>query len=90
MIKFTPTAATSYPLSTFSLNKKLTEVETIKFLGLQLNNRLTCKEHIGFLPHKLSTVGFLMRILSNVLNISSLKAVYYAYYHSLVKYIRQS
>jgi hypothetical protein len=38
------------------------------------------------LLHKLSPVGFLMRKLSYVLSINNLKSVYYAYYHSLVKY----
>jgi hypothetical protein len=58
MIKFTPTAAMSYPLYTLFFNKKLNEVESIKFLGLQLDNHLTCKEHIDFLLHKLSSVCF--------------------------------
>jgi hypothetical protein len=48
MIKFTPTAATCYPLHTLFFNKTLKEVETIKFLGLQLDKHLTCKGHIDF------------------------------------------
>jgi hypothetical protein len=86
MIKFTTTAAMSYPLYTLFFNKKLNEAEKIKFLGLQLDNHLTCKEHIDFLLHKLSTVCFQLRKLSNIVNIKSLKAVYYAYYYSVVKY----
>jgi hypothetical protein len=60
----------------------------MKFLGLQLDNHLTCKGHIDFLLHKLSTVRCLMRKLYYILNtsINGLKTVYYAYYHSLVKY----
>jgi hypothetical protein len=64
----------------------LHDVETIKFLGLQLDNHLTCKGHINVLLHKLSTACFLMRKLYYILNINGLKTVYYAYYHSLVKY----
>jgi hypothetical protein len=44
------------------------------------------KAHIDQLLHKLSTVGFLMQKLSYVLSINNIKSVYYAYYHSLVKY----
>jgi hypothetical protein len=61
-------------------------VETIKFLGLQLDNHLTCKGYIDLLLHKLNTVGDLMRKLSYILSIKNLKSVYYAHCHSLVKY----
>ena len=67
-------------------SKVLQEVETMKFLGLQLDNHLNCKGHIDFLLHKLSTLCFLMRKLYHTLNINGLKTVYYAYYHSLVNY----
>jgi hypothetical protein len=58
----------------------------MKFLGLQLDNHLTCKGHIDFLLHKLSTLCFLMRKLYYTLNTNELKTVYYACYHSLVNY----
>jgi hypothetical protein len=51
-----------------------------------LDNRLTFKVHVNQLLHKLSMVGFQMRKLSYVLSINNLKSVYYAYYHSLIKY----
>jgi hypothetical protein len=69
MIKFIPTTATNYPVHTLFFNKMLKVAETIKFLGLQLDNQLTCKEHIDLLIHKLSTVCFLMRKLSYILSI---------------------
>jgi hypothetical protein len=58
MIKFIPTSATSYTLHTSFFNKMAEVVETIKFLGLQLDNHLTCKGHIDLLLHKLNTVVF--------------------------------
>jgi hypothetical protein len=67
-------------------NKSFSEAETIKFLGLQLDNHLTCKGHIDLLLHKLSTVSFLMGKLYYMLNINDLKTVYSAYCHSLVQY----
>jgi hypothetical protein len=39
-------------------------VDMITFLGMQLDNPLSCKGHINLLLHELSTVGFLMRKLS--------------------------
>jgi hypothetical protein len=86
IIKFTPTAATSNPLNLTFYDKTLIEVETIKFVGLQLDNHLTCKGHIDVLLHKLNTVCFLIRKLYHILNINEFKTIYFAYYHSLVKY----
>jgi hypothetical protein len=85
-INFTPTTATCYPLNLRVDDKSFLEAETIKFLGLQLDNHLTYKGHTeDLLLHKLSTVCFLMRKLYYILNINDLKTIYYAYYHSLVK-----
>jgi hypothetical protein len=56
IIKFTTTASACYPLNLVIHNKALKEVETIKFLGLQLDNHLTCKGHTDFLLHKVSTL----------------------------------
>jgi hypothetical protein len=41
-IKFTPTTATCYPLNLMVDDKSFLEAETIKFLGLHLDNHLTC------------------------------------------------
>jgi hypothetical protein len=86
IVKFTPIQTTSYSLHTLYFNDRLNEAELIKFLGLQLDNHLTCREHIESLTHKLSSVCFQIRKLSNILNLENLKVIYYAYYHSLVKY----
>jgi hypothetical protein len=85
LIKFSPTAVTSYSLKS-SMAKKVSEIGRLKFLGLQLDNHLTYKEHIDYLCHKLSTICFQMRKLTNLLNANSLKTVYYVYYHSVIKY----
>jgi hypothetical protein len=81
MIKFTPTILIDYSLKTLLLNSILKTAEST-FLGLQMDNHLTCKAHVNQLLHKLSMVGFQMRKLSYVLSINNLKSVYYAYYHT--------
>jgi hypothetical protein len=75
MIKFIPTSATSHPLQTLFFNEMVEVVEMIKFLGLQLDNHLTCKGHIDLLLHKLNTAGFIMRKLSYILSIKNLKSI---------------
>jgi hypothetical protein len=41
---------------------------------------------MNFLLHKLSSVCFIMRTLSPILNIQTLRTVYFAHFHSLVNY----
>jgi hypothetical protein len=86
MIKFTPTVLIDYPLKTLLLNLILKTAESTTFLSLQLDNHLTCKTRVNQLLHKLSMEGFQMQKLSYVLSINNLKSVYYAYYHTLIKY----
>jgi hypothetical protein len=59
MIKFTPTILIDFPLETLLLNSILKTAEST-FLGLQLENHLTCKAHVNQLLHKLSMVEFQM------------------------------
>jgi len=62
----------------------LQEVETIKFLGLQLDNQITWKNHIQLLLRKSSSACLLMRQLCYILNTVSLKLINFADFHSLV------
>lgn len=62
----------------------LLEVETIKSLGLQLDNQITWKNHIQLLLRKLGSTCLLMRQLYYILNIDSLKPINFADFHSVV------
>jgi hypothetical protein len=66
--------------------QSLPEVETTKFLGLQIDNSFSWKSHVSILSKKLSTVCFIMRRLYHVLTIDSLKLIYFAHFQSIVKY----
>jgi hypothetical protein len=61
-------------------------VEIINFLGLNLDNQITWKNHIQLFLRKLNSACFLMRRICSVLNIDSLKLVYFAEFHLIVKY----
>jgi uncharacterized protein YlbG (UPF0298 family) len=82
MIKFTPT---DYPLKIFLLNTMLKTAESTTFLGLQLDNHLTCKAHVNQLLHKLSTVGFQMRKLhrSATKKLHTILLLFIIYFYSL-------
>jgi len=42
--------------------------------------------HINYLLNKLSVVCFIMRRLVHMLNVETLKTVYFAHFHSVTKY----
>jgi hypothetical protein len=86
ILKFTHTLTTNYQLNISFLDTILKTAESVTFLGLQMDNHLMHKTHINHLLHKMSTLSFLMRKLLKLLSINNLKSVYYAYFHSLVKY----
>jgi hypothetical protein len=67
-------------------DKKLTTVDSIKFLGLTLDNLLSWKKHnVGIVP-KFSAATFAMRIVKPFLSFDSLKLIYYSYFHSILTY----
>ena len=65
-------------------DKKLTTVNSIKFLGLTLDNSLSWKKHIEATVPKLSAATFAMRVVQPLLSLDSLKLIYYSYFHSIL------
>jgi len=60
-----------YPPNLVCADQALTELYTIKFLGLHLDNHPMLKSHIDFILHKLVTACFVI-ILSHVLDIDAI------------------
>jgi hypothetical protein len=67
-------------------DKKLTTVDSIKFLGLTLDNSLSWKKHIEAIVPKLSAATFAMRAVQPFLSLDSFKLIYYSYFHSILSY----
>jgi len=67
-------------------DKKLTTADSIKFLGLTLDNSLSWKKHIEAIVPKLSAAAFAMRAVQPFLSLDSLKLIYYSYFHSMLIY----
>ena len=67
-------------------DKKVTAVDSIKFLGLTLDNSLSWKRYIEAITHKLSASTFAMRVVQPLLSLDSLKLIYYSYFHSILSY----
>lgn len=67
-------------------NTYLNSVSSTKFLGLQIDNNLNWKKHINYIINKLSAACFSLRVLSPLVSRTTLKQVYYAYFHSILTY----
>ena len=85
-VQFIPHKVCCYPLNLTYADQILVEINTVKLLGLQLDSHHTWKTHINSLLHKLSTVCFIMRRLSLMLNIDTLRIVHFVHFHTLIKY----
>jgi hypothetical protein len=85
-VKFLSYKAPLYPLHLIDANQTLSVTDTIQFLGLHLDSHLSWKSHTNVLVRKLSSVCYVMRKLSNILNIVTLRIAYFAYFQSCVKY----
>ena len=57
-----------------------------KFLVMHTDNQLNWKCYIDLILPKLSTAGFIIRRLFHVLNPEILQMVYYAFFHSVIRY----
>jgi hypothetical protein len=85
IVKFTTTSLPHYPLAVGYADKLIKET-SIKFLGVQIDNHLNWKSHINQIIHKMSAACFAFRKLFHILNLDALWMVYFAYFHSVIKY----
>ena len=66
-------------------NNKIANTCNTKFLGLTLDNTLSCKTHIDTIIPKLSS-SFAIRTVKTLLSQDSLRMVYYSYFYSIMTY----
>jgi hypothetical protein len=85
-VKFLSYKAPIYPLHLIYADKTLSVTDTIKFLGLHLDSHLSWKSHTNVLLKKLSSVCYVMRKISYILNIDTLRIIYFAHFQSLINY----
>ena len=57
-----------------------------KFLGLQIDNHINCKNDIEQMIPKLSGSCYAIKLMVPLSNINTLKSIHYAYFHSVIKY----
>jgi hypothetical protein len=57
-----------------------------KFLGLQIDNHLNWQNHTNQLVPELTSACYAIRSMQHTSNIDILKSIYFAYFHSSIKY----
>jgi hypothetical protein len=67
-------------------DKEINQVSNIKFLGLEIDQRLNWKTHIEQTIPTLSTACYAVRSMFHFSNLDALKMIYFAYFHSIMKY----
>ena len=66
--------------------KYIEEAVNTEFLGLQIDNHLTWKNHIEQMIPKLREAYYAVTSIVHVCNINTLNSIYYAYFYSVIKY----
>jgi hypothetical protein len=84
--KFTTINVPQCRLSSGYNDKYIEESAQTKFLGLQMGNHLNWKNHIDQLIPKFNGACYRVRSLLHINNTYMLKSIYFAYFHSLMKY----
>jgi len=67
-------------------NNFITNISYTKFLGVRMDNTLPWNNHIDLLVKKLSTTCHIIRNAKTYMSASSLKMIYYAFFHSAMSY----
>jgi len=67
-------------------NNFITNSSYTKFLAVTMNNTLSWNNHIDKLMKKLSKACYIIRNLKTYMSASSLKVIYYAFFHSVMNY----
>jgi hypothetical protein len=57
-----------------------------KFFGLQIDDHINCKNDIEQMIPKLNGSCSAVKLMVPLSNINTLKSIYYAYFHSVIKF----
>jgi len=62
------------------------EAVNLKFLGIQIDNHLTWRNHIDQIIPKLSVACYMVKQMYHICNNDIQRSIYFAYFHSIVSY----
>jgi hypothetical protein len=67
-------------------DKQISIAKETKFLGLFINDNLSWKTHIESIGYKLSSACYTVKSVKPDVTISTLKMIYFSYFHSVMTY----
>jgi hypothetical protein len=67
-------------------DKEVKEATNIKFLGLEIDNHLSWNTHTEQIIPRMSSACYTIRSMFHFSNMDTLKMIYFAYFHSILKY----
>ena len=73
-------------LKVFYEHKRITAVNSIKFLGLEIDSTLSWKQHIDSIIPRLDKACFAVRQVKSYMALEALKMICFSYFHSIVTY----
>jgi hypothetical protein len=86
IMKFVTKNLPHYALTIGYKDKYIEEVVSTTFLGIHLDNHLDWNNHIDQIIPKLSAACYAVGQMYHFDNQNTLKSIYFAYFHSIVKY----
>jgi hypothetical protein len=69
-----------------SSNSVITNINCIKFLGLNIDSTLSWKDHITALSSRLNKACYALRAIKLFMSIDVMKSIYYSYVHCILCY----
>ena len=85
-MRFTPSNRLNTAFQIMHQNKLLTEINHTKFLGLELDKNKNWKNHTQKILPKLSSACYLIRRISPLCNLTTLKMICFPYFHSIMEF----
>jgi len=67
-------------------DKQIAEVQTIKFLGLEIDSILSWKEYIDGIMPKLNKACFAIRLVKPFMSLEAMRVIYVAYFCTVLSY----
>jgi hypothetical protein len=67
-------------------DKYVEEAVNTRFLGMHLDSHLNWKDHFDHIIPKLIATCYAVRQIYHISNNNTLKSIYFAYFHSVLKY----
>jgi hypothetical protein len=67
-------------------NTNIATINEIMFLGLKIDNKISCKGHVDYIVPRLNSACYCMRAVKPYVLQNTLKLIYYSYFHSIMTY----